>query len=73
MGIIRVKKKEIVPSAELNEIWRNRALASEGMKHRMAEIKSVLVTWPHSVWLLQGNVSKESVNGGPLTSSPMLM
>lgn len=71
--MFRVRKKEIVPLARLNEIWRNQALTSEGVKPGMAEIKSVLVTWPDSVWLLKGNVSKESVNGGRLTSSPMLM
>lgn len=57
----------------MNEIWRNRALITEGVKPVTAEIKSVPVTWPDSVWLLKGNVSKESVNGGRLTSSPMLM
>lgn len=54
-------------------MWRNQALTSEGMKHGMTEIKAVLVTRPDSVWLLKGNVSKESVSGGPLTSSPTLM
>lgn len=48
-------------------------MTSEGVKPGMAEIKSMLVTQPDSVWLLKRNVSKVSMNGGCLTSSPMCM